>query len=252
MSARRDIAYIYDGTFDGLITGVFEAFDRKEHPSRIIDAELAQLSFNEDHFEIYTDYEKSERVCKWVTKNLGAEDFKYIFTLFLSNFEDKGITAYKYIKIGTKYKKETKTLLTNPAVLNTMNAYRAVNREYEKLRGFVRFSRVNESVFYAKIKPKHNQTPLLMNHFSDRFQTMPFIIHDTFRKTVGLYNTKTWEIVSAEDLQAPEYSDDELKYRELWKEFYKSVAIDERINLRLRMNNMPKRYWQYMNEIDLF
>ena len=40
----------------------------------------------------------------------------------------------------------------------------------------------------------------------------------------------------------------EANYRLLWKRFYDSIAIKERENPRLRMNNMPKRYWNTMTE----
>ena len=33
MSFRTDISYCYDGTFDGLLSCVFESFDKKELPS---------------------------------------------------------------------------------------------------------------------------------------------------------------------------------------------------------------------------
>ena len=40
----------------------------------------------------------------------------------------------------------------------------------------------------------------------------------------------------------------EAEYRLLWKRFYDTIAIKERENPRLRMSNMPKRYWGTMTE----
>ena len=42
----------------------------------------------------------------------------------------------------------------------------------------------------------------------------------------------------------------EKEIQELWKTFYKTVAIKERKNERCRMNFMPKKYWKYIIELE--
>ena len=39
--------------------------------------------------------------------------------------------------------------------------------------------------------------------------------------------------------------DDEMKYRALWKRFYNTIAIKERINPNLRRQHMPKKFEKY-------
>jgi len=34
----------------------------------------------------------------------------------------------------------------------------------------------------------------------------------------------------------------------LWKKYFKSMAIEERKNLKLQQQNMPKKYWKYLVE----
>ena len=43
---------------------------------------------------------------------------------------------------------------------------------------------------------------------------------------------------------------EELRYRVLWKRFYKTIAIAARENPRCRMTHCPKRYWENMLEMD--
>ena len=45
-----------------------------------------------------------------------------------------------------------------------------------------------------------------------------------------------------------EESDEEKMFEDCWIEFYNSVGIKERQNLKLMQNNMPKRYWKYLPE----
>jgi probable DNA metabolism protein len=43
---------------------------------------------------------------------------------------------------------------------------------------------------------------------------------------------------------------EETLYKDLWKKFYKTIAIKERENLKLRQNLMPKRYWENLTEME--
>ena len=45
-----------------------------------------------------------------------------------------------------------------------------------------------------------------------------------------------------------EESDEEKMFEDCWIEFYNSVGIKERHNLKLMQNNMPKKYWKYLPE----
>lgn len=251
MPDGRNVAYLYDGSFEGLMTAVFEAYENHEEPARIADADTFQSAFGEESVEIQTNYEKAERVCVSVEKKIGERDFASLYSCFLSENPHRGTMIYRYIRLGLKMGYETCTRLTHPDVLPVCKISRAVGGEYQKLRGFIRFSMMEGHVYYAEISPKYNQTPLLMPHFADRLQKNPFVIHDVRRKTAGLYNTESWEIVSAENLTPPSFSQDELEYRQLWKTFYKTIAIEERKNARLQMQMMPKRYWKHMIEMGL-
>ena len=46
------------------------------------------------------------------------------------------------------------------------------------------------------------------------------------------------------------YKRQELRYRVLWKRFYKTIAIAARENPRCRMTHCPKRYWENMLEME--
>ena len=50
-------------------------------------------------------------------------------------------------------------------------------------------------------------------------------------------------------LMQKELSECEEDVLELWKNFYKTIAIKERTNERCRMNFMPKKYWKYIIEM---
>ena len=54
--------------------------------------------------------------------------------------------------------------------------------------------------------------------------------------------------VSSENIKLPSTTSSEIAYQELWKLFFKTIAIRERTNSRCQMQFMPKKYWQDLIE----
>lgn len=68
MSDRRDVVYLYDGSFDGLLTAIFESYDHREIPVSIIENLNIQQDFLYTYVTIITNEEKSERVSNSIRK----------------------------------------------------------------------------------------------------------------------------------------------------------------------------------------
>ena len=50
-------------------------------------------------------------------------------------------------------------------------------------------------------------------------------------------------------LKAEQMDADELLYQQMWKDYFKTMAIKQRINLKLQRQHMPVRYWKYLTEM---
>ena len=56
--------------------------------------------------------------------------------------------------------------------------------------------------------------------------------------------------ITPKNFVLPRLADEaEERYRALWKQFYRTIAIESRENPRCRMTHMPKRYWENMTEM---
>jgi probable DNA metabolism protein len=44
------------------------------------------------------------------------------------------------------------------------------------------------------------------------------------------------------------YDEKESLYQELWKQYFDSVNIKARRNMKLHIQHVPKRYWKYLIE----
>ena len=102
---------------------------------------------------------------------------------------------------------------------------------------------------YAKIAPDHDVLELLGEHFSDRFKGDPFLIHDA-KRSKALYSAAgQWRIAPIDEKALPDLSEEEKLYRRMWKTYFDTVAIEERINPACQKRYMPVRYWKNLTEM---
>ena len=101
------------------------------------------------------------------------------------------------------------------------------------------------------MEPTNNVLFLVSSHFQKRLKNEYWMIKDTKRRIISIYDKKNFYIVAEEELKSriTKESKDEKKIEELWKLFYKTIGITERKNDRCRMNFMPKKYWKFMTEM---
>ena len=77
----------------------------------------------------------------------------------------------------------------------------------------------------------------------------PFVIHDVKRNVIALCNGFDFKIIRNPAQNVTVYlSEEEEKFRNLWKTYYKEISIEERKNTRLMRAFLPERYWKYLSE----
>lgn len=243
------INYIYDGSFDGLMTSIYEAYYRPEKPDNIIPKEDLQQSLFSNNIYINSDIEKSNKVQNAIVKKISYNALKNIFYVFLSELEGSSTLIYHYLRLGFKVGCNIDRYLSSDAVLNIHRIRHKVVFEAHRMTGLLRFRLLKCNVYYSDICPDHNILGLLAPHFAERFADQSFIIHDVKRGLSVVYNKKEWIITDAPPLQQMiSETEEEIQFQNLWKQYFKSIAIKERLNPRLQRHYMPRRYWDYLIE----
>lgn len=241
--------YLYDGSLEGLLTCVFEAYYRHENLEDIEAEADCQIRLGCDYENIYTDSEKAERVFSAVKKKISERSAHNIVYTYLSSERGREMHIFKYIRIGLRVGATVDMRLTDDSVRFVNDISRRVGSEAHAYKGLVRFSELDSGAFFSEIRPKNNVLPILAHHFSKRLSNIPWIIFDVGRKLCCVYDTQMWYLRYTDNVVV-HLSDEEEKYRALWREFYKTVEIKERHNEKCRMSNMPKRYWEYLTEMN--
>ena len=239
-----EIFYIYDGSFDGLLTVIHTAVYSRVVPVGIGTERNLQMAFNTRYREVKTNPTLAKTVYDAAYKKIGAFGMRRLYYVFLSFYPDKDLVIYNYMMLGFKNGEIVNSALSDDTVAAAFHMAENVSRETEKFREFTRFSVMSWGVQYARIVPKNNILPILMPFFIRRLKVIPFVLHDFSHNLCGVYDTKDWYISSSEGLRPPENSDREEEIEKLWKVFFDSVSIKERENTKLQKQNMPSRYFK--------
>lgn len=244
-----NLVYLYDETFEGFLSVVFDCYKNKSIPSDIKSKYTYSINFLEQSLEIETSLEKATRVYNGLINLASYQTLYYCFTAFLNSASDKEINIFKYIIHALEVSDKVNSMLTVPYVLYVQKLSKNTLFEAHRLKGLLRFMSIENNIYYASIHPDNQILELLAKHFIKRLPTEKFIIHDKKRNLALLYNTNSYTIVDASTLQLPALSEEELHYQKLWKTFFNTITIKERKNPRLQMQFMPKKYWVDLVEL---
>lgn len=248
MPDRTALAYTYDGSFEGLLCCVFESYERKEIPFDIYPVNGEQgLLFASKH--IGTDPVKAGRVYDSIPKRISQEALELVESGFLTCWPRKEMLLLEFLRLGFARGRQVMDMLADEPVHALRTAVQRLSREAGRYKGFVRFS-VHGGVMAAVIEPDNQVLPLLMDHFCDRYRNEAFLIYDRTHRMVLAHRPGESGIFPMDEFVIPEPDDAEEEYRRLWKTFYDTVAIEGRINHRLRMSHMPRKYWSHISEMN--
>ncbi|MFT3703509.1 MAG: TIGR03915 family putative DNA repair protein [Agriterribacter sp.] len=250
------IPVLYDGSFEGLLTAVFEIYEYKLRDTTILPNDEAVNSlFGKTHIVI-TSSDKSERVWKKLQEKLSRNGLGQVYRSYLS--EIKGIEdhIFRYVQYALTSKNAIENDYSNADVLMLQQTSRKVHREKHRMEAFVRFQLTKDGLYYAVVQPDFNVLPLIIKHFKDRYADQRWLIYDTQRRYGLYYNLQeVTEITMEFDVDthntnqlATIHDDKEELYQKLWHQYFSSVNIAARRNMKLHIKHMPRRYWKNLVE----
>jgi probable DNA metabolism protein len=247
---------VYDGSFAGWLSAVFDVFYYKFNDVDI----CTEKTFNGNVFQqphiVYTSGAHSQRVWKGLEKKLSSGALHQLHQTFLS--EGKGIEnqMLQYVQYAFSSPVSMEEDYSHPAVLMITQTAKKVWRETHRMQAFVRFQKTSDELYYAIIEPDYNVLPLIATHFKNRYADQRWMIYDGRRNYGISYDLKELsevELNFAEQANRGKnvsslYEEKEELYQQLWQQYFKSVNIAARKNTKLHVQHMPVRYWKYLPE----
>lgn len=252
------VIYVFDGTLEGLLTAIFEFYERKPGKIQLVAINHFESVLLDEVLQITSDETKAKRVWNGLKKKIGPDWLLRFYKAFLSEDAATFQQLFNFACYIFDNAAGAEKNFGHPAVLAVSKMDKSVNREKHRMKAFIRFQETADGIFYAAIEPDFNVLPLIMPFFKNRYADQPWIIYD-LKRHYGLYYdlNKVEEIVLEEKpkLKAAStlLSEDVLHNKEqlyglLWKDYFKSTNIPARKNMKLHIRHVPKRYWKYLTE----
>lgn len=259
--------YVFDGTMDGLLTAVFDAFLLKEQPEQLLAEDDILPLFCDHTYHVTTDEEKAQRVWAGLEKKLPCEALRLISVSWLSELRELNTPLFLYIcKVFRQG--DISRNFADADVLAVTNIARRVLHEQLRMKQFIRFQKAKDGTYLGVVSPDHNVLPTIIAHFQDRFNDQPWLIYDAKRHYGYYYGASPSPSKGREDvirvtfedesavpfdlrngkMDAEVLSDDDQLLQNLWRTYFKAICIKERMNPRKQLKDMPRRYWKYMTE----
>ncbi|KAA6328699.1 hypothetical protein EZS27_022434 [termite gut metagenome] len=249
--------FLYDKTFEGLLTALFDAYFRKTFPDILLAEREPLPLFYDEAVTVCTASEKSDRVWKGLLKKLSPSALNMACECWLSELPNIDMLLFRYFRKAIDATQSIEVNFGDSDVLEVAKIWKKVDWERVRIMQFARFQKTIDGTFFAAFEPVHNALPLTISHFKDRFSDQKWLIYDLKRQYGYYYDLRTVTEVTFDEKVAhfitgkldKETADkDEYFFQQLWRGYFKSIAIKERINPRLHRQNMPVRYWKHLTE----
>lgn len=261
--------FLYDNTFEGLLTCIFQAYKQKRRPDQLLPHDAILPLFTEQVNTIHTQQEEANRVWQHVQQKISPKAAYNLFAAWLSEEDHAPMLLFHVIcKIvdapvpkTAQYSLEND--LADPDTLALLQLAQKVGKSRLHVIQFVRFQKTKDGVYFAPINPIHNTLPLALGYFKDRFADQPWIIYDVPRN-YGYYYTPSGtgkaqdssitEITLDDEhfahgqLKKDLLAADERLLQTAWAKYFKALTIKERLNPKLHRQHMPARFWKYLPE----
>ena len=97
-----ELAYVHDGSLEGLLTAVFLAFERKEYPSDVSASRSFAPRLGQRIVEVETNMERAWRVRAGIIRVCDVETYQCVVAASLSDEPDAGSSILSFIRYAMK------------------------------------------------------------------------------------------------------------------------------------------------------
>lgn len=257
------LTYCYDGTFEGLLTVLWETKSSSEAIADITTPDRLEPDLFTKVVTVETQPELAAGLTGEIEQTLSRKILMDIALCFITEIPGVEKTIAEYLRLLLRQGPNADGNYAEKTVRQIHQTRNKVTHEVHRLHAFVRFRQLAGGIFYAPIEPEYNVVRFLEPHFTARFADQSWVIHDIRRNAAIYYDGSKCEylpqlealseLVAASGQYQPGlkttlFAQEEARYQELWNNYFKEIAIAERKNPKLQRQRMPARYWRFLVE----
>lgn len=231
---------IYDGSFNGFLTAIYNAFSENVIVTDIKkNSEMQPLLFSHPQ-TIFSEISKAKTVWQ-VIENKNPLAIKTIYFAFLSENSQIELLLYKYIQKLFSVKLSEKDAYDNGITHKINHLAKMVSREKYRLEISLKFQKTVDNIHFTTVESEHNMLPLLSKHFRTHNLDRSWLMYDG-KRNFGLYYDKkkvemislNYEVIDPHTMMAksPTLGTDS-KDHYMWNNYFTKHPIKPFINKKL-------------------
>ena len=214
------LVFRYDKSFDGLLSALFDAYAMRAFPEQLIGPGEPEPLFTERVHEVATDPAHAARVWRGLERRLVVRARSMLVYAWHGEQERSDLLMLRCMR---RVFDEGGGVLADQADPDMKALHRLalkVSHECERLRQFVRLQKAADGTYYydgrtARRVTLEDDRGMIADKLADRW-----------------------------------LAEDERQFQLLWKNYFRALAIPQRINERQQRRMMPRRYWKHLTEME--
>ena len=238
--------WLYDGSLAGFLSALVLTYRERYLPEQL-RSQADDMDLFASVQTIVTSPDESLKMAQHLRDRLEPRHYERILHAFLCDDCAFEMDLLRYARMGLHQPKSLYDL-SDPVVYAVEGYQKRVLSTAHKMTGFTRFEELSDGTLYAQIAPPRNVLSLLGAHFKKRFAAERFIIHDLKRELALLHQNGKIQLHVVDEFDVPDRSSAEKQYQTMWRAFFDSVTITERINLKAQRQHVPLLYREWMSE----
>ncbi|MDR3216798.1 MAG: TIGR03915 family putative DNA repair protein [Clostridiaceae bacterium] len=224
------------------------AFYYDEKDAQLVVSENYARNLMDEYIEVDENADIASKVRGGIISKGGTASYEDVCDAYRSCNPDKENIIFEFLKLLFKHGANANLMFGEGAVTDFNDVLKKVVNEIHRMHMFVRFNEMSNGAYYAFYTSDNDILERIVPHFTQTYNTQPFILHDYTRRKMAVYDGSDTAFLLAPEKLEVELSERELFFQDLWKIYHNSVAIADRKNLKLQRQFLPKKYRHFMNE----
>jgi probable DNA metabolism protein len=240
--------YLYNGGFQGLLTVLQVLRESGADPGDIVaDGEALQGSLLDETVRVRADAALAESISRDICELISRSALRRSYRAFLSEEDGAEYHIHRYLRLGWEMGASVDARLGDEHVHAVHGMSRRTGCEAHRMQGLLRFRQLEGGLYYAPMRTRCDVLCLVARHFLGRMGDQDWIIHDLRREQAALCRGGSLGFIALTEF-GPRLSEREMLCQEMWRDYFKTIAVRERRNPRLQKSFMPMRYWEFLVE----
>ena len=94
----QHVAYLHDGSLEGLLCCIFEAYVQREVPEDIVRERDYQPRFEQSSFFVQSDFNRALRVRRGIEREAGSQAFGAVVRAAANDDPCAGVVVYRFVR----------------------------------------------------------------------------------------------------------------------------------------------------------